>query len=138
MKAHQFEAIKIALKQDRTGYVLTLGLHPDEIPEDLLRDFVGSRYGVAMVRINDDETPVFIPDPRVKKAGMLERDKQFWKWLREENSLTVNSSDECVFAMYNILMIQSRAELNHDKEAQERFDSMMLDYENWSDKNDPF
>jgi hypothetical protein len=138
MKAHQFEAIKIALKQDRTGYVLTLGLHPDEIPEDLLRDFVGSRYGVAMVRINDDETPVFIPNPMVKKAGMLERDKQFWKWLREENSLTVNSSDECVFAMYNILMIQSRAELNHDKEAQERFDSMMLDYENWSDKNDPF
>ena len=58
MRALQFEAVKIALKQDRSGYVLTLNLHPDEIPDELLRDFVGSRYGVAMVRINDDETPV--------------------------------------------------------------------------------
>ena len=31
--ALQFEARKVALKQDRTGYVLTLSLHPDEIPD---------------------------------------------------------------------------------------------------------
>jgi len=138
MKALQFEAVKVALKQDRTGYILTLNLHPDEIPDALLRDFVGSRYGVAMVRINDDETPVHIPDGRVKKAGMLERDKHFWRWLREENSLTVNSKEQCVDAIHNILMIRSRADLNHNTEAQERFDSMMSEYEDWSDNNDPF
>jgi len=48
LKTLQFEAIKVALKQDKTGYVLTLCMHPDEIPEDLLRDFVGSRYQVVM------------------------------------------------------------------------------------------
>jgi hypothetical protein len=31
--ALQFECRKVALKQDRTGYVLTLSLHPDEIPD---------------------------------------------------------------------------------------------------------
>ena len=54
--AMQFECRKVALKQDRSGFVLTLSIHPDEIPEELLRDFVGSRYGVAMVRIQDDES----------------------------------------------------------------------------------
>lgn len=138
MKALQFEAVKVALKQDRSGYVLTLNLHPDEIPDSLLRDFVGARYGVAMVRINDDETPVHVPDARVRKAGMLERDNLFWRWLREENSLSVYTKDECINALYNILMIKSRAELNHNKEAQERFDDLMNDYDDWSDKNGPF
>jgi hypothetical protein len=31
MDALQFEAVKVALKQDRTGFVLTLNIHPDEI-----------------------------------------------------------------------------------------------------------
>ena len=48
----QFEARKIALKQDRTGFVLTLSMHPDEVPEEILRDFVGTRYGCALVRIS--------------------------------------------------------------------------------------
>ena len=51
MNALQFEAVKIALKQDKTGFVLTLNIHPDEIPDELMRDFVGARYGVAMARI---------------------------------------------------------------------------------------
>ena len=50
METIQFEGIKVALKQDKTGYVLTLSMHPDDIPESLLRDFVGARYQVVMVR----------------------------------------------------------------------------------------
>jgi hypothetical protein len=76
----QFEARKVALKQDRTGYVLTLGLHPDEIPEELLRDFVGARYGCALVRIQDDESPTPYTN-RVAKAGMLCRDSSFQQYL---------------------------------------------------------
>ena len=43
MKTLQFEAIKMAIKQDKDGYVLTLRMHPDEIPEELLRDCFGYR-----------------------------------------------------------------------------------------------
>ena len=32
MKTLQFEGVKVALKQDKTGYVLTLSMHPDDIP----------------------------------------------------------------------------------------------------------
>ena len=76
MNALQFEAVKVALKQDRTGFVLTLSIHPDEAPEELLRDFVGARYGVAMVRIQDNETALQY-DNRLKKAGMLGRSTKF-------------------------------------------------------------
>jgi hypothetical protein len=35
METLQFEAVKVALKQDKTGYVLTLCMHPDEIPDEI-------------------------------------------------------------------------------------------------------
>ncbi len=51
----QFEAIKTGLKQSKDGYMLSLAVHPDELHNDLMRDFVGSRYVVVMVRLGDDE-----------------------------------------------------------------------------------
>ena len=58
METIQFEAIKTALKQTKDGYSLSLAVHPDELPDNLMRDFVGSRYMVVMVRINDNEQPM--------------------------------------------------------------------------------
>ena len=85
MNTIQFEAIKTALKQTKDGYGLSLAVHPDDLPEDLMRDFVGSRYMVVMVRIGDNEQPVnreleFPGDHAVKMAGMMCRDPEFWKW----------------------------------------------------------
>ena len=45
----QFEGIKVGIKQSKDGYMLTLAVHPDDLPIDLVRDFVGSRYVVVMV-----------------------------------------------------------------------------------------
>ena len=58
MKTSNFEGVKVALKQDKTGYVLTLSIHPDDVPDEILRDFVGSRYQVVMVRLNSQEQPM--------------------------------------------------------------------------------
>jgi len=46
METIQFEAIKTGLKQSKDGYMLSLAVHPDELPDDLVRDFVGARYMV--------------------------------------------------------------------------------------------
>ena len=75
METINFEAIKIGLKQSKDGFVLTLAVHPDEIPDELMRDFVGSRYQVVMVRLGDDDQPLsregeFPGDHAVKMAGM--------------------------------------------------------------------
>ena len=82
--ALQFEARKVALKQDRTGFILTLAMHPDDVPEEILRDFVGTRYACAVVRIQDDESPTQYSN-RVAEAGMLCRNPAFQEFLLCDN-----------------------------------------------------
>jgi len=126
--ALQFEARKVALKQDRTGYVLTLALHPDEIPEELLRDFVGARYGCALVRIQDDETASTYEN-RVQRAGMLCRSQDFQDFLGmlDEASTAEELCKRCG--------ISSRSELNGNKKAQQIFDDIVIEF-NSGLKND--
>lgn len=126
--ALQFEARKVALKQDRSGYVLTLCLHPDEIPEELLRDFVGARYACALVRIQDDESPTPYTN-RVQKAAILCKQENFQAFLG------VDTEDEAAAYLCDRCGISSRAELNGNKVAQGLFDELIKDYE---DANDPF
>lgn len=134
--ALQFEARKVALKQDRTGFVLTLSIHPDEIPVELLRDFVGARYACALVRIQDDESPTEYNN-RVQKAGMLCRDRTFQVFLHEMKMATVKNEDSAANAICTYCGIESRAELNGNAEAQRKFDIIIKEYESWN-QNDPF
>lgn len=134
--ALQFEARKVALKQDRNGYVLTMLLHPDEIPEELLRDFVGARYACALVRIQDDEsaTPY---NNYVQKAGMLCRNPSFQDFIAEKVGHEV---DEALAAETICIQcgISSRSELNGNVEAQKKFRAILLDFENWRPNADAF
>lgn len=135
--ALQFEARKVAMKQDRTGFVLTLSIHPDELPEELIRDFVGARYGCALVRIQDDESPTPYTN-RVQRAGMLCRNPHFQEFIAER--LVGHSVDEdgAAVALCKQCGIASRSELNGNTKAQEMFDAIVLDYENWSPNADAF
>jgi hypothetical protein len=136
MNALQFEALKVALKQDATGWVLTVKVHPDEIPEELFRDFVGARYMVAMARINDDETPVPINN-RVKQAGMLCKDRNFQNYVNFLYGLPKTETAAVDF-LYDICSIKSRTELNGNVNAQEQFDRLVKEFEEWRDKDVPF
>lgn len=126
--ALQFEARKVALKQDRTGYVLTLSLHPDEVPEEILRDFVGTRYACAVVKIQDDESPTEYNN-RVQKAGILCRNKLFQEFLE------VDSEDEAAEVLCKRCGMGSRTELHGNTKAQALFDQLVKEYE---DANDYF
>jgi hypothetical protein len=135
--ALQFEARKVAMKQDRTGFVLTLSIHPDELPEELIRDFVGARYGCALVRIQDDESPTPYVN-RVQKAGMLCRIPAFREFIAERLTGHTVDEDHAAVAMCKQLGITSRSELNGNTKAQEIFDAMVIDFESWSPNADPF
>jgi hypothetical protein len=137
MSALQFEALKVALKQDATGYVLTIKIHPDEIPQELMRDFIGARYGVAMVRINDDESPMVVKN-RVQKAGMLCRHNWFHRFLEECYEMSNANEATATRFLHDICGISSRTELNGNVDAQQAFDKLVDEYEEWSKKNDPF
>lgn len=136
MKTMQFEAVKVALKQDKTGYVLTLCLHPDEIPEDLLRDFVGARYQVVMVRLDGHEQPMdrqeeFAGDRAVKIAGALCRDPKFWEYLHQDNQIIDPTEQESTEWLREYLGVKSRADLKTQPEARARLDSINMEYTKW-------
>jgi hypothetical protein len=136
--ALQFEARKVALKQDRTGFVLTLALHPDEIPSELLRDFVGARYACALVRIQDDESATAYNN-RVKTAGMICRDPMFQQFLSEKLKVDLDGENETAALLCHHCGIESRSQLNGDSVAQSIFDSLVVDYELWNyEKNNSF
>ena len=140
MKTMQFEAVKVALKQDKTGYVLTLCMHPDEIPEELLRDFVGARYQVVMVRLDGNEQPMdrqeeFIGDRAVKVAGALCRDAAFWVYLHEDNQIIEPTEKEATTWLREYLGVKSRADLKTNPEARLRLDTLNLEYATWQKRN---
>lgn len=127
----QFEAIKVAIKQDKTGYVLTLAIHPDEVPEEILRDFVGARYQVVMVRIDDDEKPVKRPaNGVVAAAGILCRNKTFWEWLHDLGEIETKSERDAVEALHRLLGISSRSELTQPSK-QSGYDELVAEYNAW-------
>ena len=132
METSQFEGKKIALKQTKDGIVMSLAIHPDDLPEELMRDFVGSRYMVVMVRLGDDERPVnreeYAGAQLVKLAGMLCRDPQFWDYLHEEGSLFQKNEKECVEWMQNYLVINSRSELKTNVESQNALKHIYAEY----------
>tara|TARA_R100000935_G_scaffold21889_1_gene40594 strand:- start:1117 stop:1362 length:246 start_codon:yes stop_codon:yes gene_type:complete len=62
-----FEAVKTSMMQDKNGTNIKLTIHPNDVPEQLHKDWVGSRYVVAMVKVNDDGTPEERKDNDIKE-----------------------------------------------------------------------
>lgn len=125
----------MALKQNKDGYVLTMSVHPDEIPAELLRDFVGARYQVVMVRLGDNEMPLdrreYDGDKSVRLAGVLCREKEFWEYLVDKNELFDANESDATDWLRDHLGIQSRSDLKINAEARERLSKLSKDYNAW-------
>ena len=136
MKTLQFESIKVALKQNKDGYILTLCIHPDDVPLDLLRDFVGAHYQVVMVRLNDEHQPMdradeFDGSKSVRIAGILCKEKEFWEYLHEEEQIFIPNEEETTEWMRNYLGVKSRSELKTNLEARNRLQKINEEYSAW-------
>lgn len=140
MNTLNFEAVKVSLKQDKTGYVLTLCVHPDDIPDDLLRDFVGSHYQVVMVRLNGDNLPMdrdkeFERERAVKLAAVLCKEEQFWEFLNDTGEIFECNEQEATTWLRQRLNIKSRSELKTNAEARVLLDTINKEYMKWNQKN---
>ena len=136
MDTIQFEGIKTGLRQSKEGYNLTLAVHPDDLPDDLMRDFVGSRYMVVMVRIGDEEQPInreveFAGSHAVKIAGMLCRDPDFWSFVFDIHGDEITSESDCVQWLQIFLDINSRSELKTNVKARELFIQLRKGFDKW-------
>jgi len=135
METLQYEGVKVAMKQDKTGYVLTLSIHPDEVPEPLLRDFVGARYQVVMVRIDGEEKPMARDlehsGDQVRLAGMLCRDPAFQNFLLDAQQITEANETQVIEWMKMELDIISRTEIREKPSAARRLKSIYQEFQAW-------
>jgi len=140
MKTINFEAVKMALKQNKDGYVLTLAIHPDDLQDDLMRDFIGSRYQVVMVRLNENEQAMDRESElggakAVRIAGMLCRDPKFWDYLHRDLQIIEASESEATEWLRTYLNVASRSDIKSSPEAQQLLDKVHKEFKQWSSVN---
>ena len=129
--AVHFEAVKISMSQDKNGITLRLSLHPNECPPSLHTDWVGSRYMVAMVKLNDQDEPEVSDQQReittmIASAGMLCRNEEFAMFLGGSGGEEATAN-----VLRERLGVQSRTEFNNNSEAREKFKALVEEYETW-------
>ena len=130
--AIHFEAIKVSMNQNKEGMALRLNIHPNDCPQELLSDWVGTRYMVAMVRLTDDDRPDTREDQReiermITSAGMLCRNEDFYQFMFERSLCDFATEQEemekeCVEGLKKVCGIKSRADLRSDVSARKMFE----------------
>lgn len=135
METLNFEAVKIAMKQDKEGYVLTLRVHPDEVPDALFRDFVGARYQTVMVRLNGEDKPLnreeILANDLVRLAGIICREPEFVQWLYDQGLIRHKEGNAGVEWLRAELEVTSRSELKENAKARSRFIQINNEYQAW-------
>lgn len=124
--AMSFEAVKVSMRQSKDGTYIVLAIQPNDVPLDLFAAPAGSRFGCALVRINDHEEPVKGPDTAegdkaVASAGMLCRNLRFQQWIHREGLALDISEDGAIAALREHCGIISRTELKTNREARKTF-----------------
>ena len=144
--AVHFEAVKTSMSQSKAGTILRLAIHPNEVPANLHTDWVGSRYMVAMVKLNEQDEPEISVEQRevdklIASAGMLCRNPSFVDFLHAKNITTYDPTvkyptltpDEngVAEALRNYLEVTSRADMKTNSQAREKFKSLSEEFTKW-------
>ena len=138
------ECLKVALKQEAEGILLTLRIAPAELPETVLLAGINARFAVAFSEITDNEQ--LKPKPEIKgkrqqnsnvmRAAIICGEPSFQmflqkkKWKRWEESIG-QGADRAADTMRRVLDIESRRDLASNAEALKRYDALMAEYELW-------
>ena len=139
--AISFEAVKTSISQSKTGIILRLAIHPEDMPVDLLKSWPGTRYGVAMVQLSDTDEPT-VSDKTltairaIKSAAMLCREDKFYQFLRYKKVVPFRVSvDEQVKLstefMRQHIGVKSRAEMKENEEALQKFLDLRDEFHEW-------
>ena len=130
--AINFEAVKIGLSQtDKSGVILRLSIHHHDVPTEILTDYLGSRYVVAMVKLNDQDGIETREQEQaiqrlISSCGLLCRDPDF------QDYLGADGEDEAVNIIREKCDIKSRTEFRENAIARATFIEIREDYKKWT------
>ncbi len=131
-----FEAVKISMRQDKHEHILVLSVHPEDVPESLFRSWVGSRFKVAMVQLDDNEEPV-VPKQKtdgeraIARAGLMCKDKEFQSFVCERCGFIDVTEEETVAYVRKYVVVKSRKELMDNKEARDKLSELVDMFKEW-------
>ena len=122
----KFEAVKIGLRHNaKDGYILALAMHPQDAPEEILRDPIGQQYMLVAVRMNQQSEPVAAKGTdeglrAVKLAGTLCSNEEFQLWMVNTGYSNGLGEAEAAEGLRQYCGINSRSELKTNAEARRR------------------
>jgi hypothetical protein len=133
-KAVHFEGAKLYLKQDGRGFVLSILIHPNEVPIDLMMSAINTRYTVAMVEMADDGSLV---NPRHKSEGerlvasaaMLCENPRFQKWLFKTKRIKHEDQEEAEEYTRQFCGVASRSQLKEKEAARTLFRELRASFQ---------
>jgi len=132
----QFEAVKIAMTQDKNGHILKLAINPADTPEEMLRDPVGQRYQCVFVRLDEDDQPILAKTQAeglqaIRLAATLCHNTVFQTWLNEKgwaSELTFQSADA---GLKEWLGIASKKDFKTNGVARRKMMEIRGDFQEW-------
>lgn len=132
--AVHFEAVKVSSRQTKEGTFITLCIHPNEVPVDLIAAPVGLRYVVAMVQTDDHGQAVKGKDAdegdkAVQSAAMLCRNPKFQRWMCDTGLAFGTSEADCSDGVRDHCGIESRTQIKTDREARKKFEELRRAFE---------
>ena len=122
----------------QTGVVIKLLIHPNDVPVGLLSHTTATRFGVAMVELDDHDEPVPQKETNlVAAASILCREAAFQFYMSawgEANDAPVpnpteKEEDQTRSCLRFALNVQSLSELKENKAAQRKFKEIRDAYE---------
>jgi hypothetical protein len=133
--AIEFEAQSCITRKDKTGWVLGLRIHPDDLPKAVILAPLGARFRCVLFEIADDETITVPEEVRLGKravaaAGQLCREPAFQNWILSDCPPLSDDDAERMSAeaLREHLGILSRSEIGEDEEAREAFTRLIETY----------
>ena len=114
----------------QTGVVIKLLIHPDDVPVGLLSHTTATRFGVAMVELDDHEEPVAPKEANlVASASILCREGAFQRHLGVNADNVQKGEGRTREKLREKIGVSSLSELKENKTAQRLFRELKSNYE---------
>lgn len=135
------EVKKDGLAQRQSGdWVLRLVVQAADMDQRITNAAMGTRYQVALVEINDDETPKQ-PEPKKRmdwrelqpaaQAAIRCGEPQFQRYLWSEHGFAIQNKEDAAAAVRNLCGVDSRSKLATNHKARVIWHQIDSQYLQW-------
>jgi hypothetical protein len=133
----RLKAIGATSTKDGNWTKVEFQVHPSDDVSEMLRAGLNSRWLVVVVQLDDQDQPVTPEKPKggelAKRAGILCSDSRFWAWSSKRHEYLLPADPKNAEGMATAYLriecdIKSRAELDHNPEAAEKFKALEFEF----------